>query len=240
MSVFYWMQIYHFWECLRMLELVKYHWEPSAFVKMIVCTSGLLLLLKQQMAPALMFLGSPLVMVFMYMYAREYGVQMTNFMGFFQIQCGWLPFAQMLQDLAQTGDIMPNLIGLLAGHTYYYAAEVAPRLVMPDELPSLGAFLEGVVLSHKRNRRADADASESADVGDGGDAERRVEEAQGEVSGGEDSALDAPDDAALAAADNEGVASVRAGGGEVPEREHVGVSAVEAAADVDDESLADL
>ena len=60
------------------------------------------------------------------------------------------------------------------------------------------------------------------------------------MSGGEDSALDAPDDAAVAAADNEGVASVRAGGSEVPEREHVGVSAVEAAADVDDESLADL
>ena len=52
--------------------------------------------------------------------------------------------------------------------------------------------------------------------------------------------MDAPDDAALAAADNEGVASVRAGGDEVPEHEHVGVSAVEAAADVDDESLADL
>ena len=59
-----------------MLELVKYHWEPSGFVKMIVCNSALLLLLKQFRRET-MFLGSPLVMTFLYMYSREYEAQVA-------------------------------------------------------------------------------------------------------------------------------------------------------------------
>ena len=60
-----------------MLELVKYHWEPEGFIKMIVCNSVLLLLLKQFRRET-MFLGSPLVMTFMYMYSREYEAQASG------------------------------------------------------------------------------------------------------------------------------------------------------------------
>ena len=73
-SIFFWVQIYHFWECLKVLELVKYRWEPSDFVKMILCTAGMLLCLKQ-FFPAMIFLGSPMVMVFIYIYARTYEQQ---------------------------------------------------------------------------------------------------------------------------------------------------------------------
>ena len=59
-SIFFWVQIYHFWECLKVLELVKYRWEPSDFVKMIVCSAALLLGLKQ-LFPNMIFLGSPMV-----------------------------------------------------------------------------------------------------------------------------------------------------------------------------------
>ena len=51
---------------------------------MIVSNIASLLLLKQ-LSPSLMFLGTPLVMVFMYVYAREYESSVTNFLGFFQI-----------------------------------------------------------------------------------------------------------------------------------------------------------
>ena len=37
----------------QVLELVKYHWEPSAFVKMIACNAVMLLLLKQERAMAI-------------------------------------------------------------------------------------------------------------------------------------------------------------------------------------------
>ena len=99
-SIFFWVQIYHFCECLKVLELVKYRWEPADFIKMIVCSAAGLLLLKQYF-PSMIFLGSPMVMVFVYIYARTYEAQVMNLFGFFQIQCGWLPFTQMLQDLLQ-------------------------------------------------------------------------------------------------------------------------------------------
>jgi len=146
MSIFFWMQIYHFWDCLKVLELVKYHWEPSAFVKMITCNAAALLVLKQFRRETI-FLSSPLVMTFMYMYSREYEAQPINFLGFFQIRCGWLPFVQMAQDLIQAGDIVPNLLGLFAGHLYYYAEEVAPRLLMPEALPTWREFWQARVRS---------------------------------------------------------------------------------------------
>ena len=110
-SIFFWVQLHHFWECCKMLELVKYRWEPSDFVKMIVCNVAMLLVLKQWF-PALIFLGAPMVNAFVYMYSREYDAQVMNLLGFFQIRCGWLPFAQMLQDLLQAGDVGPNLLGV--------------------------------------------------------------------------------------------------------------------------------
>ena len=97
LSVFFWMQIYHFWECLKVLELVKYRYEPADFVKMILCNAVMLLLLKQRFR-SMIFLGSPMVMIFVYIYSRTYEDQVMNLLGFFQIRCGWLPFTQMIQD----------------------------------------------------------------------------------------------------------------------------------------------
>ena len=87
-----------------MLELVKYRWEPADFIKLILCNAVILLCLKQ-LFPSTIFLGTPMVMTFLYMYAREYEMQVMNLLGFFSIRCGWLPFAQMLQDFVQMGDV---------------------------------------------------------------------------------------------------------------------------------------
>jgi len=135
-SIFFWVQLHHFWECCKMLELVKYRWEPGDFIKLILGNAVFLLLLKQ-LFPAVLFLGTPMVMAFLYMYSREYEMQQMNLFGFFSIRCGWLPFSQMLQDLVQAGDIGPNLLGLLSGHTYYFLSEVRPFLLLPERV-SLG------------------------------------------------------------------------------------------------------
>ena len=62
---------------MQVLELVKYRWEPADFIKMIVCNAGMLLLLKQAF-PNMIFLGSPMVMVFVYIYARTYENQVVG------------------------------------------------------------------------------------------------------------------------------------------------------------------
>ena len=125
--------LHHFWECAKILELVKYRWEPADFIKLILTNAVFLLCLKQ-FFPSIIFLGTPMAMVFLYMYSREYEAQVMNLLGFFSIKCGWLPFAQMLQDLLQAGDIGPNLLGLMSGHTYYYLSEVRPRMLLPDKV----------------------------------------------------------------------------------------------------------
>ena len=75
--------------------------------------------------------------------------------GFFQIRCGWLPVAQMFQDLLQAGDVMPNLLGMVSGHTYYYFTEVAPMLLLPRRVgpPSVDGTHPG-----RRTRVRDANA----------------------------------------------------------------------------------
>jgi len=166
-SIFFWVQLYHFWECCKMLELVKYRWEPADFIKLIVCNAAMLLLLKQ-FFPATIFLGGPMVMAFMYMYSREYDQQVMNILGFFSIRCGWLPVGQMLQDLLQAGDISPNLLGLMSGHTYYYFAEVRPRLLLPEE-PTLEAVFSllttGTPLIEPEPEPAAAEAAAEAETG---------------------------------------------------------------------------
>ena len=125
--------------------------------------------------------------------------QVMNLMGFFQIRCGWLPFVQMAADGLQTGDIVPNLLGLIVGHLYFYAFEVAPRLLMPERPPSLAEFLrigkaDGGSAPEGSDGDADADAAaeggaSDADAapeedGDAGDAAEGAEEA-GDTEGGD-------------------------------------------------------
>jgi hypothetical protein len=104
--------------------------------------------------------------------------------GFFQIRCGWLPVAQMFQDLLQAGDVMPNLLGMVSGHTYYYFTEVAPMLLLPRRV----GWLEAA--------DPDADAASASDDGsdDGGDDGDGDGDGDGEAGGDGDGDGDGEED----------------------------------------------
>ena len=105
-----------------------------------------------------------------------------NLMGFFQIRCGWLPFTQMIQDLIQAGDITPNLLGLLSGHVYYYASEVAPRLLLPDRVSSADV-LRGPPPAEADDDEGEAVEAEGADRDEGAASEGGE---GGDIAAGED------------------------------------------------------
>lgn len=130
-SIFFWMQLNHFWQCSKMLELIKYRWEPDQFLKLIIGNAGLLCFYKQ-FFPHNMFLGTPFVLAFFYIYAICNDLQPMSFLGVFMVRCSWLPMLQMIQDWVQTGDLTPNLLSFMSGHTYYYMQELRPRLLLPD------------------------------------------------------------------------------------------------------------
>jgi Derlin-2/3 len=204
-SIFFWVQLHHFWDCCKMLEMVKYRWEPSDFIKLIVCNAAMLCFLKS-LFPHTIFLGSPMVMVFLYMYAREYEAQQMNLLGFFSIRCGWLPFAQMLQDLLQAGDISPNILGLLSGHTYFYFAEVRGRMLLPDA-PSLGELGDLLLRGKSIITIPEDEKDEAADTEKDGDADEEDAEEEGEeeakseaAAAGSSGSPDEDDDAAPATA----------------------------------------
>mmetsp|Transcript_60029 Transcript_60029/g.105065 ORF Transcript_60029/g.105065 Transcript_60029/m.105065 type:complete len:376 (-) Transcript_60029:149-1276(-) len=129
-SIFFWMQLNHFWQCSKMLELIKFRWEPDQFLKLIVGNAGLLCIYKM-LFPHNMFLGTPFVLAFFYTYAICNDLQPMNFLGVFMVRCSWLPMLQMIQDWIQTGDLTPNLLSFMSGHTYYYMKELRPRLLLP-------------------------------------------------------------------------------------------------------------
>lgn len=181
LSIFFWMQIYHFWECLKVLELVKYRYEPGDFVKMILCNAVMLLVLKQRFK-SMIFLGSPMVMVFVYIYSRTYEEQVMNLLGFFQIRCGWLPWTQMVQDGLQTGDIVPNLLGLICGHVYFYLTEVATTIILPESATEAVQRLSRG-LSMAPEPETDIGSEDEEDDGDGDNEENG--ESEGVSDGGD-------------------------------------------------------
>jgi len=114
-------------------------------------------------------------------------------MGFFQIRCGWLPWMQMLQDLLQTGDAVPSMLGLIAGHIYYYCEEVAPRLLMPHKLPSLAEFLQtGSAQVAKPASEEEKESSETDSHTDGEDSSEDSGDDQVEAEEEEQSTSPAP------------------------------------------------
>ena len=230
-SIFFYVQLNHFWDCCKMLELVKYRWEPADFIKLIVTNAAMLCnnaLLKLWTAPALpslltgpfvrtllsigvlkkvifphtIFLGTPMVMAFLYVYAREYEAQQMNLLGFFSIRCGWLPFAQMLQDLLQAGDVGPNILGLISGHTYHFFSEVKPRLLL-QATPSLDDILtllvQGTPLAVPPEGIPSPETSETSDE-ESKDEDTENEEANDDADAEADEADEAASSGSSAAA----------------------------------------
>lgn len=201
-SIFFYVQLNHFWDCCKMLELVKYRWEPADFIKLIVTNAAMLCVLKKVIFPHTIFLGTPMVMAFLYVYAREYEAQQMNLLGFFSIRCGWLPFAQMLQDLLQAGDVGPNILGLISGHTYHFFSEVKPRLLL-QATPSLDDILtllvQGTPLAVPPEGIPSPETSETSDE-ESKDEDTENEEANDDADAEADEADEAASSGSSAAA----------------------------------------
>lgn len=52
------------------------------------------------------------------------------------VQAQYVPFVHLLMDLFMGQSIIPDIIGLLAGHCYYFLKSVCPRTYGKDYLPT--------------------------------------------------------------------------------------------------------
>ncbi|KAJ3292694.1 hypothetical protein HDU79_001153 [Rhizoclosmatium sp. JEL0117] len=93
------------------------------------------------------FLISPLTFTLIYLWSRKNPQMRMHFFGLFVISAAYLPwvflgFSLIIHGVWPTGD----LIGLLAGHTYYFLDEIWPR--------GGGAIVRGVRMERPRIVRA--------------------------------------------------------------------------------------
>ncbi|KAK8944751.1 Derlin-1 [Platanthera zijinensis] len=72
------------------------------------------------------FLGTSLVFVLLYVWSREFPNAQINIYGLFTLQAFYLPWAMLALDILFGASPLPDLMGIIAGHLYYYLTVLHP------------------------------------------------------------------------------------------------------------------
>ena len=78
------------------------------------------------------FFASSLVFMLLYLWSRENPNANTSIMGLVTLKAFYLPWGMMGATAMMGGSIVPDLLGVVAGHLYYFLKE-AGRREAPDE-----------------------------------------------------------------------------------------------------------
>jgi hypothetical protein len=99
----------------------------------------------------------------------------------------------------QTGDIVPNLLGLICGHLYFYCTEVASTMILPKTATeALSRIARGLPMEEIAEPAKPMCADDEEDDEDGGEDDDG--EGSGDVAAAADAAGRALDDEAGAEA----------------------------------------
>ncbi|XP_010541005.1 PREDICTED: derlin-1 [Tarenaya hassleriana] len=72
------------------------------------------------------FLGVSLVFMLLYLWSREFPNANINIYGLVSLKAFYLPWAMLALDVIFGSKIMPDLIGIIAGHLYYFLTVLHP------------------------------------------------------------------------------------------------------------------
>ena len=86
-------------------------------------------LLAFSIVPALRsgFLGIPLVFMLVYIWAREFPNAQVNISGLFMLKGFYFPWAMLSLNVIFGSPLLPDLMGIVVGHLYYFLTELHPR-----------------------------------------------------------------------------------------------------------------
>uniref|UniRef100_A0A0C9RXV1 Derlin n=1 Tax=Wollemia nobilis TaxID=56998 RepID=A0A0C9RXV1_9CONI len=90
---------------------------------------GALSLLVFSLVPALRsyFMGRSLVFMLPYIWAREFPDAQVNISGLFNVKGFYLPWVMLALNVIFGSPLLPDLMGIIVGHLYYFLAELHPR-----------------------------------------------------------------------------------------------------------------
>ena len=70
------------------------------------------------------FLASSMLSVIVYLWSREYAEQVLSIFGLFNVQGFYFPWVLCAIRVLMGGSAVPDLIGIFAGHVYYFLEDV--------------------------------------------------------------------------------------------------------------------
>lgn len=71
--------------------------------------------------------GPSLIFMFIYLWSKQNPNSMVSFFGLIQFQAVYLPFGLLAIEFVQGASPVTGVLGILAGHLYYFLTEVYPR-----------------------------------------------------------------------------------------------------------------
>lgn len=72
------------------------------------------------------FLGVSLVFMLLYVWSREFPNANINIYGLVSLKAFYLPWAMLALDVIFGSELMPDLLGIIAGHLYYFLTVLHP------------------------------------------------------------------------------------------------------------------
>ncbi|XP_074589257.1 derlin-1 [Curcuma longa] len=72
------------------------------------------------------FLGVSMVFMLLYVWSREFRTAQINMYGLVSLQAFYLPWAMLMLDVIFGSPLIPDLLGIIAGHAYYFLTVLHP------------------------------------------------------------------------------------------------------------------
>ncbi|XP_048327020.2 derlin-1.1 [Ziziphus jujuba] len=132
---FFFLGTFSFRFALRLIIIAKYgvSLEKGTFDKrtadyLWMLIFGALSLLVMAVVPAFStpFMGPSLVFMLVYIWGREYPNARINVYGVVTLKGFYLPWAMLALDLIFGAPLMPDILGMVAGHLYYFLTVLHP------------------------------------------------------------------------------------------------------------------
>uniref|UniRef100_A0A7S1ESP2 Derlin n=1 Tax=Timspurckia oligopyrenoides TaxID=708627 RepID=A0A7S1ESP2_9RHOD len=111
----------------KLLEVNSFRGRTADFLYMLLFGS-LLLLASSPITPSIVFLGPSLTFMMVYVWGRRNERQVMNFLGLFNFRAPYLPWVLLLFSIVLGSSPLIDLLGIVAGHIYYYLTDIYPQI----------------------------------------------------------------------------------------------------------------
>ena len=141
--------IFFFSRYSKALESYSFQGKKEDYLYLLIFGNSLMLLFKIFIAEA-QFLGPGLTNMVVYLWGKKNAQQQINLINILHIRGSSLPFVLTLSSLLlKQKTLKLDLIGIIAGHFYYYLEEIYPRLNGGQKVLKTPSFFD-VIFSKER------------------------------------------------------------------------------------------